>query len=427
VPAARRGIILTPLVGSRILRRMEHEKGSKGLSFVLLVYVTSRLFYLVTGALFARVVPVGSFQRVTSDVPFGVMNIWSHWDGEHYVALAAGGYLQPPDYVSPAFFPLYPLLMRSFAELFGGPLSLGALSLWGVLISLISLPFALYFIYHLTLQSFSENTARATVLILSFFPTTFFFNAAYTESLFLALSAASLWALRVRKDLLLGCALAAFATATRNVGVFLIVPLAYEWLRGGVGRDEEGYGWWRGLGCMALACSGLGVYSAYLWLRSGNPFLFYTEQQRWGREATDPLSTLRNALLEGGEDLRGLFDSKLGADPSLGRIVDHVGAANDAYNLGFLGVALTLLVLGLRMLPFSLSAYAFLLIVPPVFFGTPQGPLMGLPRYLLVAFPIFIVLGELLKDRRLLGGWLVLSGAASLVLCALFVSWRFVA
>jgi hypothetical protein len=404
---------------------MEYEKGIKGLSFVLLVYVTSRIFYLVAGALFAMVVPVGSFQRVTSDVPFGTMNLWAHWDGEHYVALAAGGYLQPPYDVSPAFFPLYPLLMRSFGELFGGPLSLGALSLWGVLISLAALPFALYFVYRIAEDGWGEQTARRTILLLCFFPTTFFFNAAYTESLFLALSAACLWAVRVRKDLLLGCALAGFATATRNVGIFLVVPLVYEWVRGGLWW--RGYGWWRGVGCLALAPSGLLWYAAYLWLRSGNPLLFYTEQQRWGREATDPLSTLRNALVQGGEDLRGLFDSRLWADPSLGRIVDHVGAANDAYNLMFLGIALTLLLVGLRVLPFSLSAYSFLLVLPPTFFGTPQGPLMGLPRYVLVAFPLFIVLGVLLEDRRLLGGWLVLSGAASLVLCALFVSWRFVA
>jgi hypothetical protein len=52
---------------------------------------------------------------------------------------------------------------------------------------------------------------------------------------------------------------------------------------------------------------------------------------------------------------------------------------------------------------------------------------MGLPRYVLVAFALFIVLGVLLENRRLPGGWLVLSAAASLVLCALFVSWRFVA
>ena len=404
---------------------MECEKGNEGLGFVLLVYVTSRLFYLAAGALFARVVPVGGFQRVTSDVPFGTMNVWSHWDGGHYVALAAGGYLQPPDNVSPAFFPLYPLLMRSFAELFGGPLSVGALSVWGVLISLAALPLALYFIYHIAHQLRGERTARASTLALCFFPTTFFFNAVYTESLFLALSAGSLWAVRVRRDLLLGCALAAFATATRNVGVFLVVPLAYEWLRGGVGREE--YGWARGLGCLALAPTGLAAYAAYLWLRFGNPTLFYTEQRRWGREATDPLSTLHNALLQGGASLRRLLEPRLWSDPSLGRIADRLGAASDAYNLVLLGLALALLLAGLRVLPFSLSAYAFLLILPPTFFGSPQAPLMGLPRYLLVAFPIFIVLGALLENRRLFGGWLVLSGAASLVLCALFVSWRFVA
>jgi hypothetical protein len=407
------GISAEPKVGK--------DDRSDGFLFVLAVYAASRLFYLIAGALFAGYLPAGGFYRLTPDVPLGRLNIWAHWDGAWYSQIAAEGY---ETYASTAFFPLYPLLMRSFAELFGGPLSLGALSLWGVLISLLALPFALYFIYHIALHQWTEQTARRTILALCLFPTTFFLNAVYTESLFLALSAGSIWALRVRKDLLLGCALAGFATATRNVGVFLVVPLAYEWLRGGVGRE---YGWGRAVAFLALAPSGLAVYAVYLWLRFGNPLLFYTEQQRWGREATDPLSTLRNALLQGGEDLRRLFDPALWADPSLGRIVDHVGAANDAYNLAFLGVALTLLLAGLRVLPFSLSAYAFLLILPPAFFGTPQGPLMGLPRYLLVAFPIFIVLGVLLENRRLLGGWLVLSGAASLVLCALFVSWRFVA
>jgi hypothetical protein len=399
---------------------MEYDKGSKGLSFVFFVYVTSRLFYLVAGAFFARVVPVGSFQRITSDVPFGTMNLWAHWDGEHYVDLAAGGYLQPPVQVSPAFFPLYPLLIRSFAELFGGPVSQPALSAWGVLISLLALPFALYFVYRVTEDGWGTRTAQRTVLALAFFPTSFFFNAVYTESLFLALSAASVWAARVRKDLLLACLLAGFATATRNVGVFLLAPLAYEWL-----KNIREYRW-QGL-YLALAPSGLAVYAAYLWWRFGNPLLFYTEQQRWGRKATDPLSTLHNALVQGAAGLKRLFDPGLWSDPSLGHIADHVGAASNAYNLVFLGVALALLLAGLRVLPLGLSAYAFLLILPPTLFGTPQSPLMGLPRYLLVAFPVFIVLGAQLKNRRLLGGWLVLSGAASLVFCALFVSWRFVA
>ncbi len=312
------------------------EKTRDGLLFVLLVYAASRLFYLSAGVLCASVIPVSRFQRITADVPFGSMNLWSHWDGEHYVALAAGGYLQPPDNVSPAFFPLYPLLMRSFAELFGGPISPETLSAWGPLVSLLALPFALYFVYQIAEDGWGERAARVAVLTLAFFPTSFFLNAAYTESLFLALSAGSLWALRVRRDLLLACLLAGLATATRNVGVFLLVPLVYEWAR------NRGHYRWRGL-YLALAPSGLALYAAYLWSRFGDPLLFYTEQARWGREATGPLSSLLAALTRGGEGLGRLFSASLWADPSLGRIADHLGAANNAYNLIFLGLALALL------------------------------------------------------------------------------------
>ena len=243
-----------------------------GLLFVLAVYAVSRLFYLVAGALFADYVPAGPFHWRTPDVPLGTLNVWAHWDGVWYSQIAAEGYATR---ASTAFFPLYPLLVRSFAELFGGPLSLGTLSVWGVLISLLSFPFALYFVYRIAQEGWGERAARVTILTLAFFPTSFFFNAVYTESLFLALSGASIWAMRVRGDLFLACALAAFAGATRNVGVFLVVPLAYEWLRGRVGRE---YGWGRGVGCLALASSGLFWYAAYLWLRAEDPFLFYTEQ-----------------------------------------------------------------------------------------------------------------------------------------------------
>jgi hypothetical protein len=402
------------------LNGMVDEKKRDGLLFVLLVCAASRLFYLGAGALFASIVPVGRFQRITADVPFGTMNLWSHWDGEHYVALAASGYLQPPDNTSPAFFPLYSLLIRALAVLFGGPVSQPALSVWGVLVSLLALPFALYFVYRIAEDGWGEHAARVTVLTLALFPTSFFFNAAYTESLFLALSAGSLWALRVRRDLLLACLLAGLATATRNVGVFLLVPLAYEWL-----KNAREYGWQGAY--LALAPSGLALYAAYLWWRFGDPLLFYTQQSRWGREATGPLDTLLGALTRGGEGLARLFSPRLWTDPSLGRIADSLEATNNAYNLIFLGLALALLVAGLKVLPPDLSVYSLLLILPPTLFGTPEGPLMGLPRYVLVAFPLFIVLGALLRDRRLLGGWLALSVAFSLVLCALFVTWRFVA
>ena len=402
---------------------MGYEKENRkrtGVGFVLLVYAASRLFYLLAGALLARVVPVSRFQRITSDVPSGTMNLWSHWDGEHYVALAAGGYLQPPENVSPAFFPLYPLLMRSVAELFGGPVSEGALSLWGPLVSLLFLPLALFFVYRIAEDGFGEQVARATTLALAFFPTTFFLNCAYTESLFLALSAGSLWACRVRKDLLLACVLAALAGATRNVGVFLMAPLFIGWLR------DVRYYRWRGV-YLALAPSGLIVYAGYLWWRFGDPLLFYTDQGKWGRQAAGPLATAGRVWEAAVEGSARLLDPRLWADPSLGNLANHLEEANNLYNLMFFVFAGVVLIAGLWELPPDLSVYTFLLVAPVTLFGPPQSPHMGTPRYVLVAFPLFIMLGLLSKNRPAFVGWLVFSTASSLVLCALFVSWRFVA
>jgi hypothetical protein len=397
----------------------ENSKGT-GVTFVLAVYAGSRLFYLISGSLLAYLVPTSSFQRVTLDVPPGSMNVWSHWDGEHYVRLAMGGYLTPPDNVSPAFFPLYSLLMRSFAELFGGPISREVLSVWGPLISLLFLPFAFYFIYHIVLEGWGERVAKATVLMVAFFPTTFFLNAAYTESLFLALSAGSLWAVRVRKDLLLACALAALAAGTRNVGIFLVVPLMYEWI-----KNIERFRW-QGI-YLLLAPGGLLAYMGYLWVRFGNPLLFYSAQESWGRQATGPLDTARRAWGSAIEGAGGLLDSGLWSDPSLGNVANHLAGASNFINLAFFVFAGVVLLVGLRHLPLSLTVYGLLLVAPAALFGTPGSPLMGAPRYVLVAFPVFIVLALLFRNRVLLGGWLVVSTLISLALCGLFVSWRFVA
>jgi Gpi18-like mannosyltransferase len=139
---------------------------------------------------------------------------------------------------------------------------------------------ALLFVYRIASDGWGEGTARGAVLALAFFPA-FFLNAAYTESVFLALSAGSVWALRVRRNLLLACVMAGLASATRNVGVFLLVPSMMEWIEG---RDRHG---WRGA-YLALVPSGLLAYMGYLWARFGDAFLFYSAQEYWGRRATGP-------------------------------------------------------------------------------------------------------------------------------------------
>ena len=396
------------------------------LGFVLLVYAASRLFYLLAGALFAGVLPAGGFYRLTQDVPLGTLNIWAHWDGAWYARIAAEGYAErAPE--STAFFPLYPLLVRSLAELFGGPISLGAASMWGTLLSLLCLPLALFFVYRVVEDGWGDTVARIATLALAFFPTTFFLNSAYTESLFLLLSAGSLWAWRVKGDLLLACVLGGLAAATRNVGVFLLAPLAYEWF-----RDARNSGWRGDLllrgACLALVPSGLVGYMGYLWARFGDPLLFYSAQEYWNRRPIDPLALAVDVVVEAYASLGEAFGTRTATGSALGDLIGRLHAPNDAYSLLFLLVTVALFVVGLRVLPFSLSLYTFLLLISAVSFGKPATPLMGFSRYVLVAFPLFITLAVLLEGRpRATGVYLALSAAASLLFCAFFVSWRFVA
>ena len=409
--------------GTQVSPKPGGDRWSAGLLFVLAVYAASRLLYLVCGSIFARGLPVGPFYRLTPDVPFGKLNIWSHWDGIWYIGIAERGY-EAAAPASTAFFPLYPLLVRSFAELFGGPISEGALSVWGMLISTLLLPLALFFVYRIAVDGWGEGVARGTVLILVFFPTTFFLNASYTESLFLTLSAGSLWAMRLRKDLLLACVLAALASATRNVGVFLFVPLLVEWV--GDGGLRAGRERWRGL-YLILIPSGLLTYMGYLWVRFGDPFLFYSAQEYWNRRHTGPVTLVIDIFSEALGSLGALFGAGPPASTAMAGVLSRVHGANDAYSLLFLLLALVLFGLGFRVLPLSLSLYSCLLILTAVTFGKPATPLMGFSRYILVVFPLFITLATLLQSRRKMASWLSLSTAVSLVFCAFFVSWRFVA
>jgi len=215
--------------------------------------------------------------------------------------------------------------------------------------------------------------------------------------------------------------LAGLASATRNVGVFLAVPLLYEWI-----KDIEHYRW-RGA-YLALVPSGLSAYMGYLWARFGDPLLFYSAQEDWGRRATGPLATVGRTWTSAAEGAGRLLDPGLWADPTLASLANHLAQAGNFTNLAFFVFAVVVLLAGSRDLPPSLTLYGLLLVAPATLFGTPQSPLMGTPRYVLVAFPLFLVLGLLSENNRwLFRGWLLLGTILSLMLCALFVTWRFVA
>lgn len=109
-------------------------------------------------------------------------------------------------------------------------------------------------------------------------------------------------------------------------------------------------------------------------------------------------------------------------DPEGGR------AVLEAYNtvsFAFLILSLILVVIGFWVLPPGLSVYTFLVALVPVLTPNPGIPLMGLPRYALGAFPLFLILGYLLSQSRpALYLWLLISGGLGIAFTALFVTWR---
>jgi len=69
-----------------------------------------------------------------------------------------------------------------------------------------------------------------------------------------------------------------------------------------------------------------------------------------------------------------------------------------------------------------------MIVLLPVLTPAPSFPLMSLPRFLLGAFPIFLVFGYLLsKNKSALVLWLLFSAGAGVALTALFTTWRWVA
>lgn len=382
------------------------------LPFVLAVFAASRALFLVAGALasayIANAEPAGSPLE-----PPGVLNYWAHWDGAWYSQIATEGY-EARYPASTAFFPLYPLLIRAGMLLGGGP------ALWGVAISLAAAFFGLYFVYRITERLYDARAARAATLVTAFFPTAFFLNAVYTEALFLALSAGSVWAATVKRNFLLAGILGALAAATRNLGVLLVIPLALEWWRS---RRESGAA---GLASVALVPMGILSYLGFLWARFGDPLVTARQQEEyWNRELASPADTLSAAWSAAGEGVSRLSDplallSTHTAGPTL--------EASNALNLGFLALFLVVMGAGLALLPPGLSAYALLLALAGILTPSPSFPLMSFPRFLLGAFPVFLVLGVVLsRSRSALAGWTILSAAAGVWMAALFVTWHWVA
>jgi Mannosyltransferase (PIG-V) len=347
----------------------------------------------------------------------------ARWDAVWYATIAQDGYPDPSDNAKAAFFPLYPVLMRAVGWIVGSPL------LAGVLLSLACFLVALALLHRLVTIELGHDDARGTLLLVAFFPAAFFFSAVYAESLFLALTVGALLAARQGRWAWAGV-VGGLAAATRNGGLLLLVPLALLLLYGPradrlaqAGADRAG---WRArlrprhrLGrealWLALVPAGLGAYLLYAGLVLDDALAPFHAQALWLREFA-PLGAVPTGARAAWDGLRSLVQD--GGTPA---------AAQDVLLFAFLLFALAALAGALRRLPAAYGAYAAVALAMALSYPVEAQPLMSLPRYLAVLFPLHMWLARWSRERGRLERVVAASAVLLGLLTAQFARWGFVA
>jgi Gpi18-like mannosyltransferase len=324
---------------------------------VLVDFLVSRAAIIVIAELAAVIIGQRAGTHV-EESRHALLAVWGRWDAVHYLTIATTGYQG----TEMAFFPLYPLLIRLVGDLVGNHL------IAGMLISNASFFFGLLFLYKLLEHEFERPVARRAIFYVSIFPTAIFFSAVYTESLFFMLTVASFYYMRSQRWWLAG-AIGFLAALTRAEGLLLVVPFAIEWLARY--RTEPLRGWRDAIAGFLIPL-GLGVYMAYLWVLRADPLYFSHAQAHWGRHPAMPWASVMNS-----------FEKMTHA--ASGQVV-----ANQALELGFTALIITVLLVGWRRLRPSYTAYMALSVLVPMCTSS----LMSMPRFALVLFPMFAILAR---------------------------------
>ncbi|MFC7481007.1 mannosyltransferase family protein [Luedemannella flava] len=307
---------------------------------------------------------------------YTVWEAWHGWDTDWYTIIADLGYHW--DGRGPAFFPLYPMLIR-----ITNPILPGSSFHAGVILSALAGLIAMIMMHRLTATFLGDAVAKRATFYLLAWPTGFFLVIAYNESLLVALALSSLYLMHRGKWA--GAAiLAAFASATRTGGVLLMVPFVLEYLRQHQWspRKIRLDALW-----VLVAPLGLVIYMVYLWRSFGDPLAFQHAQSGWFRYgAKPPWTTMQYAWNIVDERWPSL------ATESARNVIAIALVAGSA-------LLLTLAVAGrwrLRPEMLYLTAFSAVTVLLPLCSPVQlnQPPLPGFWRYLLEAPVLFIMLAQ---------------------------------
>ncbi len=351
-------------------------------------------------------VPPHVYPVVPVDVA-GLLTSWNRWDAARYTQIAQFGYQSIYD---TAFFPLFPLLIKGIALLFGNQ---GYIAI-GMILSNLALLGTLFVLYQIAVDALGEQVGRRTLLYLCIFPTAFFFFAAYNESLFLLLTASAFLAMRRQKWWLAGI-LGFLAALTRSAGLFLVIPYLWElWMARETITASDQSSMRKLLDMLprvlpvVLIPLGTVIYCVYCWKAFNNPFAFAAVQSHWDRHLTWPWVGIWEALRE-------IFRIQpFGSFYEVHLLLDFTAT------VGFIALA----ILGWRRLRTSYSIWIALLLfytlISPAI--AQADALVSNQRFVLEMFPAFITLAALsVKHPRLHQGLLIAFPFLQATLAVLFV------
>lgn len=314
--------------------------------------------------------------------------IWSfgNFDGVHYLGIAKNAYAYQYTQV---FFPLYPILIKLVSYL-----TLGNLIIAALFISNLAFLAGLLIFYRLLLQTQGEKTAYWACIFLLVFPTSFYFGAVYTEGLFFLMAVASFY-LAYRKKIWQAAVIGAFSSATRLIGLFLTPFLVMP-------KKPKTYLY------ALIVPLGFLAYVLYLKVQFNSPFYFLSAQSVFGQERETTTVILLPQVV-----FRYL---------KIILTTEGLPQITAVFELASTLLALMLLLVAFIKINRRWAAFGLAAVIIPTLTGT----FASMPRYILVAFPIYIVLAHV-KSTAIKIVLLFASSALLIYFTALFTQGYWVA
>ena len=395
--------------------------GAPAIKWALVIFATMRfsLSLIAAMALFQFPLYHATYYHGMEPVPPGIadylLGVWQRFDTIWYIKIAMQGYAQGDG--STVFFPLYPLLTRIVGIVLGGNHLLG-----GIVVSNVAYLLTLIVLYKLTQLEFDSQVATRTVVYLSVFPTAFFLLGVYTESLFLLFAAAAFC--YARKGNWLGASVAGFLAAlTKQLGLLLLLPLLYEYLAQNSKLETQNPMFRlvrRDILLLALIPLGTLAFLLYRHFYIGEPFLVESYRVQWAVNASWPWHNIWDSLM-------AIFDTErfpaLNLEDTLARRIFY-----NSFDLACVGLFVFLTIVCFRRLRLGYGLYMVsVLFVTLMQNFRPPYPIVAMPRYVLVLFPGFMVLGAMVKSKAL--HWAIVYPSTLLLglFTAMFATWRVVA